>query len=358
MPFLHYNKKLLILIVLFVLLWICFYSEPSYNFSSIFIYFYKSNSIKCYRYKGETLPEISSVDVRQGKSIFFHETSCNSYINGKIVIAAREACAVESAALLHPNLDVYLLFTSPGVFKFEGTESDRFLKSLMSYENVKILHLDYEKYTKGTPLEDLYESGRIEASQYAMSHASDVLRYLTLWKYGGIYLDLDVVVIKNLESLPPNFSGCESMENVAAGVMGFESNSSGTGHNLAHECVMDLKDHFSGTIWGNNGPGVITRLVKKHCKVNKIKDAMGKVCNGFKIFPPQTFYPIPWPSWEQYFREKSLSKVMNATLNSYVIHVWNKHSSSLHLPLDSKSAYTMFAKKFCPKVYKECDAFF
>lgn len=124
------------------------------------------------------MPEISTVDVRRGKSIFFHETSCNSYINGKIVIASREACAVESAALLNPNLDVYLLFTSPGVIKFDGSESDRFLKALMSYQNVKIHHLNYETYTKGTPLEDLYEDGTIEASQYAMSHASDVLRYL------------------------------------------------------------------------------------------------------------------------------------------------------------------------------------
>lgn len=358
MPFLQVNKKLLLLFVFLVLLWICFYTEPSHHFSSIFIYFYKTDSIKCYRYQGETLPEISTVDVRKGKSIFFHETSCNSYINGKIVIAAREACAVESAALLNPDTDVYLLFTSPGVIKLEGTESDRFLKALMSYKNVRLHHLNYKAYTKDTPLEDLYESGRIEASNYAMSHASDVLRYLTLWKYGGIYLDLDVVVIKNLESLPPNFSGCESMENVAAGIMGFESNSSGLGNSLAEECIMDLKSHFSGTIWGNNGPGVVTRLVKKHCHVNKIKDSIGRVCDDFKIYPPETFYPIPWPSWEYYFKEKYFPKVMNATLNSYIIHVWNKHSTSLRLPLNSKSAYSMFAKKFCPKVYKECDEYF
>lgn len=176
MPSLHFNKKLLLLIVFCVLLWMCFYSDTSYHFSSIFIFFYKTDSIKCYRYTGETIPDISTVDIRKGKSIFFHETSCNSYINGKIVISAREACAVESAAILNPNLDVYLLFTSPGIFKFEDTESDRFLQALQSYKNVKIHHLNYEKYTEGTPLEDLYKNGVIEASQYAMSHASDVLR--------------------------------------------------------------------------------------------------------------------------------------------------------------------------------------
>lgn len=79
---------------------------------------------------------------------------------------------------MNPNFDVYLLYVSPGQILFEDTESDRILKALMSYTNVKILHLDYEKYTKGTPVEELYQKGSIESSYYALSHASDVLRYV------------------------------------------------------------------------------------------------------------------------------------------------------------------------------------
>lgn len=70
------------------------------------------------------------------------------------------------------------MYTSPGEFRFEGTESDRVLKALLSYANVNILHLDYEKYTKGTPVEKLYKNGLIENSYYAVAHASDVLRYV------------------------------------------------------------------------------------------------------------------------------------------------------------------------------------
>lgn len=86
------------------------------------------DSVACYRVKSESLPDISDAIPRKGKSIFFHETSCKSYVAGKIVINSRQACAVESAAKLNSNYDVYLLFTSPGIFKFEGTESDRFLQ--------------------------------------------------------------------------------------------------------------------------------------------------------------------------------------------------------------------------------------
>lgn len=94
----------------------------------------------------------------------------------KISISPRQACAVESAAKMNPGMDVYLLFTSPGKFNFEGDESDNMLQALLKYKNVKIMHLDFEKYIEDTPLEKLYKSGLIQNSDYARSHASDVLR--------------------------------------------------------------------------------------------------------------------------------------------------------------------------------------
>lgn len=64
------------------------------------------------------LPDIAqhppSADKR---NIFFLETSCNSFQRGKLFIKARQACAVESAARLNPDMDVHLLFASPGVLR-------------------------------------------------------------------------------------------------------------------------------------------------------------------------------------------------------------------------------------------------
>ncbi|KAK4873856.1 hypothetical protein RN001_013216 [Aquatica leii] len=312
----------------------------------------RTDSIACYRFKERSLPDISELNPKKGKSIFFHETSCNSYIEGKITIQPRQACAVESAALMNPNYDVYLLFTSPGVIKYEDTESDRILKALLTYNNININHLDYEKYTKDTPVEILYRDGKVEASVYARSHASDVLRYLTLWKYGGIYLDLDVIVIKSLSTLPPNYSGSESDKNVAAGVMGFSAN--GSGHNFAKMCLDDLKKNFRGNDWGYNGPGTITRLLRKLCGVTNAKDMLTKDCQGFKVYPPESFYPVPWRDWHMYFDSKNNYKMCNITKNSYAIHVWNKHSVNTKIKVDTEVPYTLFAKEFCPKVFAEC----
>lgn len=156
-------------------------SASAYLSTRLYYYIYPKRSIQCYHYRDKSttnLPDISREQPpRNGRSIFFHETSCESYFNGnKISISARQACAVESAAKLNPNTEVYLLFASPGTFQFTGTESDRFLQALQTYGNVHVLHLDYENYTKNTPVENLYRQGSIEASDYAHSHASDLLR--------------------------------------------------------------------------------------------------------------------------------------------------------------------------------------
>lgn len=217
-----------------------------------------TNDIYCYRDKNSpTLPDILDDDPPKGKSIFFHETSCQSQKNNRITLTARQACAVESAAIQNPNYQVYLLFTSPGALKSQNNRNDRILKQLMSYNNIRMKYLNFERYLNGSPLEELYKSLKIESSFYAMSHASDVLRYLTLWRFGGIYLDLDVIIIKSLEKLKPNFAGRESGHAVAAGVLSFSHD--GDGHKWARHCLEDLKRNFDGWDWGNNGPGVITR---------------------------------------------------------------------------------------------------
>uniref|UniRef100_A0A6P7G2T5 Lactosylceramide 4-alpha-galactosyltransferase-like isoform X2 n=2 Tax=Diabrotica virgifera virgifera TaxID=50390 RepID=A0A6P7G2T5_DIAVI len=314
------------------------------------------NSIQCYRSKIESIPDISDSHPRKDKSIFFHESSCKSYYNNKIFINARQACAVESAATLNPNLDIYLLYSSPGIFKYDGHESDDLLEAILSYENVHVMHVDFERYIEGTPLESLYKHGKIEQSSYAISHASDILRFLSLWKYGGIYLDLDTISIKTLEGLPLNFAGLETNVSVNSAILSF--NSSDYGHVLAEKCIMDLKRNFNGRLWANNGPGVITRLIRSICGVEKRQAIQANTCHGFRLFSESAFYPISGPSWEMYFNETYLNEVLEQTSSSYVLHIWNNNSANRKLPVDSKAPYLYFAKKYCPKVIEVCTDFF
>lgn len=86
------------------------------------------------------------------------------------------------------------------------------VKVLLRYKNVKFVFVELSGYFRGSPVESLYESGKLEESLYFTSHLSDVLRYLTLWRYNGIYLDLDMIVQTPLDEIPPNFACAESYQ--------------------------------------------------------------------------------------------------------------------------------------------------
>lgn len=285
-----------------------------------------------------------------GKSIFFHETSC--FGEEGAVLNPRQACAVESAAKLNPKMTVYLLFVSPVKF---ANGSKEIVRQLASYPNIKIRHILMERYTKGTPLEEWWASDILKTSKWPRSHMSDVLRYLTLWKYGGIYLDLDVVVTSNLEGLT-NFAGAENWEDVAAGVLSFGT--TGLGRRMADACLRDLKTNFRGDVWGNNGPGVITRTLQKICATKYARDMTKIRCNGFTVYPPSAFYPIHYKKWKRYFENKNKDATMKMLEKSLVIHVWNKLSKNQNISVGSQVPYALIAEKHCPKVYSHCGKVF
>lgn len=91
------------------------------------------------------------------------------------------------------------------------------------------------RYSAETPMAMWFQSDQLYRSKYLNSHTSDFLRFATMFKFGGIYLDLDVVVLRNFDELPSNFAAAESSRFVAVGAMGFQSN--GAGHIIAKQCA-------------------------------------------------------------------------------------------------------------------------
>lgn len=136
-----------------------------------------------------TLIELNPNEVNKN-SIFFIETSCNH--NNGINLNLRQGCAIESAANLNPNLQIFVLFVAPSFINNESEVINR----LNSYTNIHLRYINFIKYTHKTPLQDFVVSNLIFTSHWPVSHSSDLLRFLTLWKFGGTYLDLDVVLMK------------------------------------------------------------------------------------------------------------------------------------------------------------------
>ncbi|XP_041449801.1 lactosylceramide 4-alpha-galactosyltransferase-like [Drosophila obscura] len=301
-----------------------------------------------------------------GRSIFFHETSCydakNKEYNHLMKLNARQACAIESAALHNPNSQVFVLFVDRKYrLLVDSNGGNRwnqqpFIDAILSYKNVNLRRLNLWRYTADTPMEEWLKDGNLFGSQYMVSHISDFLRYLTLYRYGGLYLDMDVVVLQKMEDLPPNYTGAESDSTLGAGVMRLAA--TGFGHEIAKSCLLDFQQNFDGKEWGTNGPGVITRVAQQICGTKNISVMLEnrKRCLGFMVFGCSAFYAIE--NWPGFFDPKRLEKTMARTKDSYVVHVWNSQSHKEPIKVGSDTAYAKYAEKNCPRAYEAAGEYF
>ena len=81
-----------------------------------------------------------------------------------------EMCAVESAALHHPNTTVYLLLTSPYL------NSKQIMEMMTMYTNIQPRYLNLDTLFSSSPLSHLWESGQVHNSNWPVSHLSDLIR--------------------------------------------------------------------------------------------------------------------------------------------------------------------------------------
>ena len=124
------------------------------------------------------------------RCIFFHETMCSPPN-----LTPQQACAVESSARNNRNLNVFLLFFATKQF---SEKSKRYVKILETYDNVYIRRIRLSTYIIDTPIEDWFWANirkLWENHDWLHKIFHDYVRMLTLWKFGGVSLNLNSVVL-------------------------------------------------------------------------------------------------------------------------------------------------------------------
>ncbi|CAB3251882.1 unnamed protein product [Arctia plantaginis] len=303
------------------------------------IQFQKSKeSIYChYLEEEDALPSAEGVQFSpRPQSIFFHETSCRGSLT------ARQACAIESAARANPQRDIYVLFSAP-VNELMLTSGN--LEKLKSLPNIKPARVHLAKYAKKTPLEEMVQSKPFETSKWWIEHTSDILRSLTLFKFGGIYLDTDMLVVKSLTPLGPNWVAKEDNTLVNSAAIAISTDQ--IGRRLANALIKELKTTYTPDIWIHNGPGAITRVLVKFCKTRHANKWTSSSCNGLEVYSPEYFYPIYYNRCKVYFEPGELNTV---TKNAYAYHLWNKLTHNIKI--EKGSPLMGMAKEFCPSIFQ------
>ena len=76
-------------------------------------------------------------------------------------------------------------------------------------------------------MEKLFGDGAIERSRFREHNYSDFMRMLFLYKFGGLYMDLDVITTRSFdqESFPRSFGIFQSGKEVNNAILKFEKHS-------------------------------------------------------------------------------------------------------------------------------------
>lgn len=243
----------------------------------------------------------------------------------------RELLAAESVFKSHPRGCLTILSRT-----LDSERGYKILKPLLD-RAFKILAItpDLPSLFKNTPVEawfDEMKRGKKDPGLIPLAqNLSNLMRLAVLYKYGGVYIDTDFIVLKSFMGLK-NSIGAQSIDPISKSwtilnnaVLVFDKN-----HPLLEKFMENFASNFDGSRWGYNGPFLVSRVVAK------VTGA--KATPGFNVtvLPPVAFYPVDWNKIGELFKKpenqatSSWAKAVLAQLNNeaYGIHLWNKHSKS------------------------------
>lgn len=321
------------------------------SFLAFLMFCYAKTDIRYFTTKMSKYENILSAKVqpKNGENIFFIDSGESSI---EFMLEARIACAIESAALTNPQSNVFFLFSS--LKRLNALKSSPELDAILSYQNVFVNYLEIHEISAGSPMEKFINSDKLTKSKFKAVHTSDVLRLLLLWKFGGTYLDTDMIVRKRLNI--KNFACRQSETEVNNAFLNFNGLQ---GQKLAKKFIKDVVDNFNGDYFVSNGPVAITRVVKKLCRTEDMTEIMNmKFCENFNVLDLPLCYEIGYYEWKKFFDDNAAVEVYERVSQSLVVHFWHKESQTTKARVDGGAAYVILAKKFCPKVIASCGEYF
>ncbi|XP_052899434.1 lactosylceramide 4-alpha-galactosyltransferase-like [Anopheles moucheti] len=280
-------------------------------------------------------------------SIYFIETSAP--FKHVVTIEPRQACAIESAARANPRRKVIVLFaswkeiTDPGRVRFPG------LPTLAQLPNVHFRWLNLERFAQGTPVEQVIRSDKLYQRADGAEYLSEILRLVLLYKYGGIYLDLDVVTLKTLNFYNPNFFGAETPRLVGSSVIGLERH--GYGQTFAERCLNNFK-YFENQTNVRNGSFLLTYQIVQACEKLSLEEVIDGGCGGLlEVYTQSFFHPFDVTNVNIMFDSGQLEEAKRRISKAMIVHML--HRTSRKLPVVGKmTGYQMIAKTYCPRVYE------
>ncbi|XP_010505429.1 PREDICTED: uncharacterized protein LOC104782249 [Camelina sativa] len=236
----------------------------------------------------------------------------------------REMLAVDTLFTTNPGACLAILSNS-----LDSPRGDTILKPLLDRGfNLIAVTFDTPFLVKNTPVEawlKRLKSGYMDPGSIPLyMNLSNLTRLAVLYKYGGVYLDTDIIFLNDITRLR-NAIGAQSIDpktktwsRLNNAVMVFDIY-----HPLMREFLHEYSTTFDGNIWGHNSPYLVPRVITR---------LGNKPGYDFKILPPDAFYPVNWIKIPKLFKKPATTReaewvektLQDMRKGSYMIHLWNK----------------------------------
>lgn len=252
---------------------------------------------------------ISSIEFFGNREILAIESVFKSNPRGCLMILSATMDSPQGYTILKPFLDrgYKVLAVTPDLpFLLKGTAGETWLEEI--------------KTGKRDP-------GKISLAQ----NLSNLMRLAYLYRYGGIYLDTDMIVLKSFKGLR-NMIGAQTLDPSSTNwtrlnnaILIFDKN-----HPLLLKFIEEFAKTFNGNIWGHNGPYLVSRVARA---------VEGSSEYNFTVMRPSVFYLVNWIEIKKFFKvpktEKDSkwvkTKLLQMQKRSYGLHLWNKFSKKYEI---------------------------
>lgn len=267
---------------------------------------------------------------------FFEKSSCKlkffmTWISSVESFGDRELFVLETIFKSHPDGCLVMVSNS-----MDSTKGNIKFKAFLD-KGFKLLAIrpDFDYLFKNTQAESWFKrlkKGNVNPGMVSLGqNLSNLVRLSLLYKFGGVYLDTDVIVLKSLSKLK-NTIGAQTIDfktrnwtRLNNAVLIFDKN-----HPLLLKFIQEFALTFDGNKWGHNGPYLVSRVVSR---------VSGRPGYNFTVLPPSAFYPVNWSRIRSFFQNPKSEKQSMLLRNkleliheqSFAVHLWNRQSKRLQV---------------------------
>lgn len=269
-------------------------------------------------------------------------------------ISPTSLCGIESlhtTLINNPNSYIWVWMSNTSFWPIE----------LSGNERIKVMHANFTALVKETPLETFYDRKGFDYGTYDIQNRANALRLAIVYKFGGMYIDADFVVINDPSSLGYgiHFQDSGSLNNAA---FSFKRES-----RVLKSLMQDFALKYNGNRWGHQGPQMFNRMFlhegfldKRFCYINKttMKVICGLHQETINVWSYERISPLPWYAWPVLLKRANKGLIDEYKNNGTImIHTWNKMSGKMEEQYCKKAGFKhsligLLRERYCPTSFR------